>query len=144
MHEIKLTVDVTLPGMAGGTTTDLATIQENILAIQNVSNKKIYTAGDIRNSRVLVVTNVHQFICIINIKMRELSGYMSFINSRSSEFDALDIFHILCPVKDDYDTEMQERFVDLYRHIKDNQESYTPQPVYFLGKRKKIDAELMY
>ncbi|HWB27207.1 MAG TPA: hypothetical protein VG738_17145 [Chitinophagaceae bacterium] len=144
MNELKLTVDTSLPGMAGGTTTDLATIQSNILAIQGLFRKKIYRPGDIRPQQVLVITNIYQFICVINIRVRELKGYMSFINSRKTEFTALDVFHLLCPAAENDSEEMEERFLHMYRHIKDNEQSYPPQPVYFVNGPKSLMVEMMY
>lgn len=144
MKQLKLTVDITLPGMAGGKTCDLATIQRNILNIQHLLNRKIYKPADIRPAEVLVVTNIYQFICVINIKMREFTGYMSFINARKSEFAALDIFHLLCPSKDDDCPEMEERFLKTYRDLKESSQNYPLQPVYFIDNRAAAHVEMMY
>lgn len=143
MNKIKLTVDVTLPGMAGGITTDLATIQRNILAIQDAFKQKIYNPGDIGASQVQVVTNVHQFICVINIAMRELTGYMCFINARATEIAALDMFYILCPVEEGF-ANLKQRFINVYSRIHNNLEVYPPQPVYFMGNKQAVLTELMY
>jgi len=143
MNKIKLTVDVTLPGMAGGITTDLVTIQRNILAIQDAFQQKIYSPGDIGTSQVQVVTNVHQFICVINIAMRELTGYMCFINARATEIAALDMFYVLCPIEDGF-ASLKQRFISVYNRIHNNQEVYPPQPVYFIGSKQAVLTELMY
>lgn len=143
MNKIKLSVDITLPGMTGGKTTDLATIQQNILAIQDAFKRKIYNPGDIGAAQVQVVTNVHQFICVIDLNMSELAGYMCFINARATEFGALDIFHILCPVKEGF-ASLKQRFIDVYHGIHNNGEIYSPQPVYFIAHKQAALAELMY
>lgn len=143
MNQIKLTVDIAMPGMAGGKTTDLCDIQRNILTIQNAFKQKIYNPGDIGSSQVQVVTNVHQFICIINITMRELSGYMCFINARATEITALDMFHILCPVKEGF-ANLKQRFIEVYHRIHNNNGAYPLQPVYFIAHRQVALAEIMY
>lgn len=135
---------MSLPGMSGGRTTDIATIQKNILAIQGMLNKKIYSPGDIRPSQVIVVASIYHFICIINIRIRELKGYMAFINSRKDEFEVMDIFNMLCPPGENETTEMQERFLQMFYRIKNNQRDYLLHHIYFVRNYKSLEAEMVY
>jgi len=118
MQSLTLIADVTLPAMAGASTKDIAAIQKNILAIQQVFNRKIYSPGDIGNTRVLVITGVYHFVCIIHLRLLELTGYMSFINCQKTEFEAMGVLRVLCPVPSPENNEMERRFTAVFNKIK--------------------------
>ncbi len=143
MQRLTLTADIILPAMAGASTRDLASIQRNLLCIQKKFNKKIYSPGDIGNTRALVVTSVYHYACIINLRLRELTGYMSFINCQTNEFDALGALRLLCATTNSEWAEIESRFTNVYNQIK----LANDQPagiIYFEKKRISQAAELAY
>jgi hypothetical protein len=74
MQSLHLTADFTLPGSIGACTKDIISIQKNIFAIQQAFGEKIYKPGDIGNTRVLIVTGVYNYVCVINLQLLELTG----------------------------------------------------------------------
>ncbi len=143
MQRLTLTADITLPGMAGASTRDLASIQRNVLCIQKNFNKKIYGPGDIGNTRALVVTSVYHYACIINLRLRELTGYMSFVNCQTIEFAALGALRLLCASSTSDWAEIESRFTIVCNQIR----LATDQPagiIYFEKKRVSQAAELAY
>ncbi len=143
MQSLHLIADFTLPGNTGARTKDITAIQKNILVIQQAFREKIYKPGDIGNTRVLVITGVCNYVCVISLQLLELTGYMSFINCEANEQAALGIFRAICPVRDSDAEEIEMRFAETYRKVKKGLVD-VHDTVLFVGKHAVQNAEMAY
>lgn len=133
MQTISIIADVTLPGLFGAKTTDIIAIQKNILTIQQFTGKKIYAPGDIGKNSVLVVTGVGQYVCVISLALRELTGYMAFIDGQKSQAHAMSVFYALCPARADHQFDMEQRFTNTFYQVKNNAAPHTGPLLHFTG-----------
>jgi len=143
MQSLQLIADFTLPGSSGARTKDIIAIQKNILAIQQALGEKIYKPGDIGNTRVLVITGVYNYVCVISLQLLELTGYMSFVNCQATERAALGVFRAICPARDRDAEEMENRFRETYKKIKKGLGNVSD-TLLFVGKNVVQDVEMAY